>query len=79
VVVRATNEAPVVHDNGGYVNVSAGCMDEMVPSDGQSIPISHGNDDFQFGTAQFDTRGESQSAAMQSMKGVKVHIPRNTG
>ena len=67
----------VVHDNGRHVDIAPGGVDEMVPADGQGIAVAHGNDDVQFGPAQFDAGGKGQGTAVNGMQGVKIHIPGN--
>src|ERR1041385_481227 len=50
----------------------------MVAADGQRVAIACGDPNFQFGVGNFDSGGDSGSAAMDRVESVGVHVIRET-
>ena len=50
-------------------------MYEMIAPDGHGIAVAHGDDNSQFGVAEFYARRKGKCPSVNGMKGMKIKVP----
>ncbi len=69
----------VIHDDVGEIEVAAHGVDEVADADAVAVAIAAGDDHLEIGVGQLDAGGHRDSASMQGVHAVGVHIAGQVG
>src|SRR3989339_293625 len=69
----------VVETEGRDIQISPGCMDEMITADGCGIAVTHDDNNGQVRRGGLDTRSKGKSAAVEGMHRITIDVKRSAG